>query len=87
MKVLGRTFDRNDSVGRQYTLLHYKPARIKVLLYDEGELLFPCKLCGLPYQHWLCDDRIWHKLPAVLHNNCLCLSCFTAVRRLMKLLK
>jgi hypothetical protein len=69
MNISGRKWDDSDAVGRQY--VDGKIDGVKAKLHQpnlteyplEEMLIFVCDLCHTDYRHWLCDDKVWHRLP------------------------
>jgi hypothetical protein len=46
------------------------------------ELDFICWLCDTQYRHWWCSDKVWSKLPQIVHKKTICPHCFKCLRKL-----
>jgi hypothetical protein len=90
MNISGRKWDDSDAVGRQY--VDGKIDGVKAKLHQpnlteyplEEMLIFVCDLCHTDYRHWLCDDKVWHRLPKAVQRMMICPSCFAAIRTLIR---
>jgi hypothetical protein len=83
MRILGRTWDEQDAVGRCYRKGRLPTGEVCFLHVgsnDNDPIGYRCQVCRFPFRHFLVSDRLWATLPQPLQSKVICPSCFACGR-------
>ncbi len=87
MIICGRKWDDGGDLESLYVKSMMIDGTACYEFIGKPPLVYGCRLCHMPYTHWLCSDKIWQSLPPILHNKVLCQDCFVALRAYNKLIR
>ena len=71
MRIFGQKRDLIWEEENNYLCIRHFPSKIQILITDL--IHYQCQLCDQDFDHWLCDDKIWLKLPKVIRQKKICL--------------